>query len=160
MNTQPRIHYARAEIPDFLPIAALDKIAWQATEHGEFLPDGEHVWRIWVEEAIVFCAKHDGHIIGAAIAFPCRGDQRYFLHKLFVAAEWRAQGIGKHLLGLVVEELECKCAECFLTVNPANHRAIALYKQFGFEEQRLVPGFYRAYEDRWILTRPWLPFRE
>jgi len=153
MDTQPTIHYTRAEIPDFLPIATLDRIAWQTTEHGKFLPDGEHVWRIWVEEAIVFCAKYEGHIIGAAVAFPCRGDQRYFLHKLFVAAEWRGQGIGKHLLGLVVDELECKHIECYLTVNPTNHHAITLYKQFGFEEQRLVSGYYRTYENRLVMTR-------
>lgn len=151
------IHYTLAAIPDFLPIAVLDRIAWQDSRHGEFIPDGEHVWRIWVEEAIVFCAKHDGEVVGAAVAFPCRGE-RYFLHKLFVAAEWRGQGIAKHLLGLMVEALERKRADCFLTVDPVNTRATDLYEHFGFTERRLVRGYYREHEDRLVLTRPWLLF--
>lgn len=136
-----------------MPIAALDRIAWRSYEHGEFLPDGEHVWRIWVEEAIVFCAKYEEHVIGAILAFPCRGAQRYSLHKLFVADEWRNQGIGKQLLKLMVDELDREHAECYLTVNPTNHRAITLYKQLGFEEQKLVIGYYRPYEDRLIMNR-------
>jgi ribosomal protein S18 acetylase RimI-like enzyme len=151
-------HYAPAAIADFLPIAALDRVVWHDTPHGEFIPDGEHVWRIWVEQALVFCAKRDAQLVGVVVAFLGHVEQHYILHKIFVAADWRGQGIGKNLLALLAETLERKRADCYLTVDPNNARAIALYEKFGFCERKLVRGYYRQHEDRLILTRPWLLF--
>jgi phosphinothricin acetyltransferase len=65
------INYQKAKISDFLYIAKLDREAWKQNRNPEFIPDGEHVWRVWVEHALVFCAKQNEKIIGGAVAFPC-----------------------------------------------------------------------------------------
>ena len=44
--------------------------------------------------------------------------------------------------------------DVFLTCDPANLAALALYRRWGFSERRFVAGFYRPDEDRYVLTRP------
>ena len=66
------LHIGPAQIADFLPIAELDRRAWKQNRTPGFIPDGEHVWRIWVEHALVFMARAKEHgIVGAIVAFPC-----------------------------------------------------------------------------------------
>ena len=73
----------QAEPNDFLAIAALDRVVWKDSANSEYIPDGEHVWRLWVEHALVYVAVEDEEVIGAALSFPSvSGD--YFLHKVFV----------------------------------------------------------------------------
>jgi len=42
-----------ATIDDFAEIAELDREVWGANRNSEFIPDGEHVWRIWIDHAYV-----------------------------------------------------------------------------------------------------------
>lgn len=142
----------RAAEKDFLPIAALDRVAWKDNRHSEFVPDGEHVWRIWVEHALVFCAEEGGLIVGAVLAFPCM-DGSYCLHKVFMAHEAQGKGVGSRLFEVVLAEIDQLNADIFLTVDPENERAIRLYERWGFSERRFVAGFYREHEDRLVLTR-------
>ncbi|MGI9227600.1 MAG: hypothetical protein ACR2PU_02295 [Gammaproteobacteria bacterium] len=48
-----------ASIKDFLEIAELDRVSWQHNRNWEFIPDGEHVWRHWVEHAYVCVATEN-----------------------------------------------------------------------------------------------------
>jgi phosphinothricin acetyltransferase len=146
------ITYSRAEIDDFLDIARLDREAWKESPDSEFIPDGEHVWRLWVEHALVFCAKKEGRVIGAALAFPTM-DGRQIVHKAFVDREHRGRGVGTRLFALLMARLDELSAESLLTVNPANSDALALYAKFGFEKHTLVRGYYRPSEDRCVLVR-------
>ncbi|HUG89525.1 MAG TPA: N-acetyltransferase [Planctomycetaceae bacterium] len=41
---------------EFLEVAALDRIAWPVVPD-TFIPDGEHVWRVWCEHAVVLVAR-------------------------------------------------------------------------------------------------------
>jgi ribosomal protein S18 acetylase RimI-like enzyme len=143
---------ARAEASDFLDIAALDRVAWRRNRHSEFIPDGEHVWRIWVEHALVFCARDETRLVGAILAFPCL-DQTWCVHKVFVAPEAAGQGTGSRLMETLLTEIDRRRAVCFLTVDPTNEPALRLYERWGFRGKRLVNGFYRAHEDRYVLTR-------
>ena len=55
---------------DFIAIAALDRIAWKEGPESEFIPDGEHVWRVWTEHALTFIARDNyGDLIGVVLAF-------------------------------------------------------------------------------------------
>ncbi len=147
------VEIQRAAPGDFAAIAGLDRVAWRRDRADEFIPDGEHVWRIWCEHALAFVARLDAAVVAAAVAFPC-ADGRWCLHKIMVAQAHRGRGIARRLLGAVVEELDRRGAEAFLTVDPGNERALALYARFGFTERRFVAGYYRACEDRLVLTRP------
>ncbi|RVU85944.1 N-acetyltransferase [Leucothrix sargassi] len=143
----------RAEPNDFLDIAALDRIAWKDNPSAEFIPDGEHVWRVWVEHALVYVAKENDTLVGAVVAFPClSGD--FFLHKVFVDLNYRGQGIAPQLFELLFSELDESEGACSLTVDPVNESAIQLYTNWGFSQREFVKGYYRDNEDRYVLTRP------
>lgn len=138
---------------DFLAIAALDRKAWQQNAHHEFIPDGEHVWRIWCEHALLQVAcLENGSLVGAVVAFPTV-DRQYCLHKAMVDPNCRGEGVGSKLFDAMIEQLDQRKADCFLTVDPTNEAALALYRKKGFTESRLVKGYYRSHEDRYVLTR-------
>ena len=142
----------RAAPQDFLQITALDREAWKEGNSPEFIPDGEHVWRLWMEHAIVFCAEMEAHLLGAILAFPCIGG-RYCIHKVFVRSDFRGKGIGSRLFEVMLEEIDKHHLPTFLTVDPENDAAISLYEKWGFTERRFAKGYYRPEEDRYVLSR-------
>lgn len=89
------IIYDKATESDFLAIAELDREAWELNRNSQFIPDGEHAWRLWVEHALVFLAKEQGIVIGVTLAFPCMSG-KWCVHKVFVNHEKRGL---KELLG-------------------------------------------------------------
>ena len=142
----------RARIADFLPIAEMDRTAWKQSRKGEVIPDGEHVWRIWVEHALMFAARQGEKVVGAVVAFPCVSGI-CFVHKVFVDAVSRRSGIGTRLLHALLDETDRMQVDCFMTVDPRNEALINLYTSLGFSEKEFVRGFYRPDEDRYVLTR-------
>lgn len=145
--------YKKAATEDFLKIAALDRQAWADNRFSEFIPDGEHVWRIWVEYAHVFCARNREEIVGVILAFPTLIKDRYCIHKVFVHKNFRKMGIGSRLFSILLEILDAQGACSFLTVDPCNEKALGLYRKWGFSEEALIRGFYRPSEDRFIFER-------
>ena len=143
----------RATPADFLAIAALDREAWREHPHGEFIPDGEHVWRVWVEQTIVYVAlADDGAAIGAVLVFPTLAGP-WWLHKAFVARDWRGRGVGTKLFEAALAEVDRLGHALCLTVEPNNKPARRLYESWGFRTARLVKGYYRPHEDRAVLER-------
>ncbi|MFK7951190.1 MAG: GNAT family N-acetyltransferase [Saprospiraceae bacterium] len=137
---------------DFLEVAALDRIAWKSNSHSEFIPDGEHVWRIWCENALMFTAFLDKKIVGAILAFPCL-DDTFCIHKVFVHPTQRNQGIGAKLFEVLNSKLDELQKDGWLTVSPDNENARKLYAKWGFTNETFCKGFYRSYEDRFVLLR-------
>jgi len=143
-----------AKALDFIAIAVLDRIAWKEGIDSEFIPDGEHAWRVWTEHALTFIARDtNADIIGVVLAFPTIR-QGYCLHKIMVVKKHRGQGIGAKLLTALLATIDSENASCFLTVSPANRDALKLYRQRGFTQEKFYIGYYRATEDRFLLTRP------
>jgi ribosomal protein S18 acetylase RimI-like enzyme len=141
-----------AQTRDLVAIATLDRKAWKGNKNADFIPDGEHAWRIWIEHALVFCAVDSEAVIGAVLAFPCRNGL-YCLHKVFVDPDHRGRGAAHGLLEAILAEIDTMAADVFLTVDPSNVDAVALYERWGFGDRRFVAGYYRAHEDRLVLTR-------
>lgn len=146
------IIYNKAAESDFLAIAELDRNAWKHNKNSQFIPDGEHVWRLWVEHALVFLAKEQNVVIGAILAFPCVSG-KWCVHKVFVDNKKRGLGIGTRLFEFLLEEIDKMSVDCFLTVDPVNESALRLYEKWGFTERNFVKGYYRSNEDRFVLTR-------
>ena len=142
----------RAAIEDFLTLAELDRAAWKRYPHGERVPDGEHVWRLWVEHALVYCAKENDQIMGVIVAFLCRSGE-WCVHKAFVHENYRRQQIGSRLFDLLLREIDGLGAGCFLTVDPANTAAIRLYEKWGFAQKQFFKDYYRPGEDRYVMAR-------
>jgi ribosomal protein S18 acetylase RimI-like enzyme len=144
-----------AETKDFLPIAALDRVAWLHTGE-QFIADGEHVWRVWCQYATVLVARlpapetlpESDDIAGALLVFPTQQGEQ-FLHKIMVHPDRRGQGIGTALMKAALEQA---AAAVLLTVDPANAAAVQLYRNFGFEVRQHVRGYYRPHEDRYLMA--------
>lgn len=148
------VSFGKAQQQDFLGIAALDRCAWVDNRNAEFIPDGEHVWRIWVDAAYLYVARHAKAIVGAIVAFPTRTGT-LCVHKVMVAKAYRGQGIGTRLFELLLAEIDaCAQISCYLTVDPSNAAALRLYAKWGFTERQYVAGYYRAHEDRYLIIRP------
>lgn len=143
----------KAEIKDFLEISQLDRIAWGKNKDADFVPDGEHSWRLWVEHALVFCAVDDDKIIGVILAFPTNNSSEYFLHKIFIDYNYRNKKVGQKLFEPLCNSLDELKVDCILTTDPINKVMIHTCSKFGFIEKKLVKGYYREYEDRYVITR-------
>lgn len=137
---------------DYLAVAALDREVWLPYPNGNHLPDGEHTWRHWIEDAIVFALCEGETIVGAALAFP-RLDGGFWLHKIFVLPAFRKQGGGALLMRAILEVIDTKKADVYLTVNPANEHAVKLYRSYGFDADTITQGYYRADEPRYEMRR-------
>ncbi len=148
------LYFGKAEGRDFLGIATLDRHAWRDGHFPERIPDGEHVWRMWVAGAYVFVARDGAQVVGAIVAFPTR-QATLFVHKVMVDKRYRGRGIGTRLFDLLLEDVDANVrAACFLTVDPGNNAAVKRYARIGFTEREFVAGYYRDDEDRYVLTRP------
>lgn len=145
----------RATPADFLSIAALDRLAWPQVPD-TFIPDGEHIWRIWVEYSTVLVAHapdsttlpESGHVAGALVMFPTE-QQELFLHKILVHPDCRGAGLGTALMQTALAQAT---APVLLTVDPHNAPAVRLYEKFGFVVRERIDGFYRPHEDRYIMV--------
>ena len=147
-----------ADPTDFLAIAALDRIAWIHTGE-QFIPDGEHIWRIWCDMATLLVARlpdgsaalpESGDIAGALVMFPTNTEE-LCLHKIMVHSDCRGMGIGSELMKA---GLERAVAPVLLTVDPTNSAAVTLYENFGFAVRQRIDGYYRPHEDRLIMVHP------
>lgn len=141
---------------DYLDVGALDRLAWPAAPD-TFIPDGEHIWRVWSDHACLLVARIDasqpalpdtGRIAGALVMFPTRNAEQ-FLHKIMVHPDCRGAGIGSALMR---EALARADAPVLLTVDPGNAPAVQLYQNFGFEIRERIDGYYRPHEDRNIMV--------
>lgn len=142
-----------AKVEDFPAIALLDRASWSDNRNSEFIPDGEHVWRVWIEHAYVCVAVANQKIIGVALSFPSTQANVHFLHKIFLAKEYRRQGVGEKLLArMCVKYDECGIT-AQLTTDTNNTAMQCLAETLDFSEKELVKGYYRNNEDRLVITR-------
>ncbi len=76
---------------------------------------------------------------------------------LCVSEGYRCRGVGKRLLGALMERAAAAAmAEAFLEVRPSNTAAIRLYLALGFEQVGMRRGYYQAVggrEDAAVLKR-------
>jgi ribosomal-protein-alanine N-acetyltransferase len=64
---------------------------------------------------------------------------------LCVNAHFRCRGVGKQLLGYLVDRARAAgMGEAFLEVRPSNTAAIRLYQSVGFEQVGIRRGYYQA----------------
>ena len=145
---------AAAQANEFLDVAALDRIAWPDM-NDTFIPDGEHIWRVWCDHATLLVAKvmdrepfsETHEIAGALVMFPSQTGE-LFLHKIMVHPVCRGRGVGKKLMKTALKGTQ---VPVLLTVDPENTAAVSLYEQFGFRVRERIDGYYRPHEDRLIM---------
>lgn len=144
-----------AHADEFLDVAALDRIAWPDLPE-TFIPDGEHIWRVWADQATLLVARLTDRgpltasnlIAGALVMFPTRHGEN-FLHKIMVHPVCRGAGVGTALMR---QTLAAATAPVLLTVDPDNAPAVQLYERFGFRVRERIDGYYRPHEHRFIMV--------
>lgn len=151
--TSVRIEAAKST--DYLNVAALDRLAWPIVPD-VYIPDGEHIWRVWSDTATLLVARlteesplretHD--IAGALVQFPTKSGE-LFLHKLMVHPDCRGSGIGTALMKAALAQAN---VPVLLTVDPKNAPAVQLYQSLGFTVREHILGFYRPHEDRYLMA--------
>jgi GNAT superfamily N-acetyltransferase len=113
---------------------AHDGIAWDEDRSRKAVadllaaPDSGGIWLIRV------CGTTVGYLV-LTIGFSLEFDGRYaLLDELFVAEEWRSQGIGGQALEFAEEQCRVRGLKALrLEVGRKNVRALALYRRRGFE---------------------------
>jgi len=143
----------KAKVSDFLAIAKLDRQAWQDNRNSGFIPDGEHVWRLWVKYSTVFVAEYNKKIVGVVLLFKANDCSLYLFHKIFIDKNYRGKKIGNMFFENIVTFLDREKANCLLTTDTVNTRMIHLCAKYGFNEKQLIKGYYRPNEDRLVIRR-------
>ncbi len=126
-----------------------------ATFHVE--PQTEDQQREWFETRDrrhpVIVARHEGQVVGWA-SLSEFSDRRAYENtaedSVYVAEEWRGKGIGRQLLGRLVE-LAAELGHHSIVARIADHSAvsIALHRSAGFREVGVLHEVGRKF-DRWI----------
>jgi len=76
------------------------------------------------------------------------------LANIAVAPPYQGQGVGSHLLSVILgEALVRQVRRAFLEVRPSNRKAIRLYEKFGFDKVGVRRRYYRDGEDALIMER-------
>jgi ribosomal-protein-alanine N-acetyltransferase len=101
-----------------------------------------------------FVAEKEGDIQGygiGALNQQCHGEA--WILRLRVGESWQGRGIGRLLLDRVVGSLtDAGAVRILLSVSPDNHRALRLYRNYGFSEVDFKSGYFGPGEDRIIMT--------
>jgi phosphinothricin acetyltransferase len=143
----------RPTCSSFLEISELDRTAWSENRNSEYIPDGEHIWRLWVEFSSVYVVINEGRIIAAAIMFSANSGNLMLLHKVFVKSDFMGRGVGSMLFERITSDLDNDHMDCMLTTDPINIKMIKICEKYKFTERHLVKSYYRKEEDRYVIYR-------
>lgn len=148
MQGNLKVKIEKAKTSDFLNIAGLDRQVWPDKK----IADGEHLWRHFVEDGLVFVARIENNIVGAVVCFNTYQNFSW-LHKLFVERQNRQQGIATALMQKVLTYADASRLTLKLTVSPENRQAIELYRKYNFKEQKIVEDYYGNSQSRIVMKR-------
>ncbi|MEV4317138.1 N-acetyltransferase [Actinocrispum sp. NPDC049592] len=98
-------------------------------------------------------AEHPEGLRGYSLGVPTFDRRHGWLLGLGVRREFQRRGYGRSLTVRSMRLLaDAGVREVSLTVEPANHRAIGLYSELGFERERLARDYLGPGEHRLIMT--------
>lgn len=138
---KPVIQVRGMRSEDLAVVSAMEAVSYEFPwSHGIFndcLKAGHPCWVLCVDSAI------------AGYGILSMGAGEAHLLNICVAPEYRDQGLGRHLLGRLLDIARWNGAErLFLEVRPSNPLAKALYESVGFTEIGRRPRYYPAREGR------------
>jgi ribosomal-protein-alanine N-acetyltransferase len=133
--------YRRMTAADLDAVVAIEEAIyphpWTRGNFSDSLAAGYECW-------IVECG---GEIAGYCVAAIAAGEAH--LLNLSVAGSWQRRGIGREVLGFVLESARrAGAARIFLEVRPSNEVARTLYTAAGFKVVGIRRGYYPAGEER------------
>ncbi|MFB6218864.1 MAG: ribosomal protein S18-alanine N-acetyltransferase [Halobacteriaceae archaeon] len=152
MTAAEGVSVREAERADLLAVCRIEKASF------------EQPWPFSAFEGFLgepgFMVAHDDTasepVVGYVVAdyVPTHGRALGHVKDLAVHPDRRGEGIGRTLLTRALGYLEARgVGSTKLEVRPSNEAARALYREFGFDHHRTVPGYYDDGEDALVLTR-------
>jgi ribosomal-protein-alanine N-acetyltransferase len=131
--------------------AAYPADAWSADAMASQL-ENEHTHYVVAED--------DGAIVGYAGLHAPRGAETAEVHTVTVAESQRRRGIGRRMLGALLDAAaERGAAEVFLEVRVDNRSAQELYRSLGFEPVGVRPRYYQPEGIDALVMRAPIPAR-
>ena len=154
MSAQPidRGHAARGagtfapmQLSDVAEVAAIERSIYTAPwSEGNFVDSlnaGYCAWTLRAEQNGAGATR--APIIGYFVLMAAVGEAH--LLNVSVATPWQARGNGLHLLRQAVALAhDYRAQAILLEVRPSNHRALAVYRRFGFRDHGLRRRYYPA----------------
>lgn len=146
-----------ATLDDLDDVLALDRAcfarAWTPAQWRAEFESGDQV------RALILIAHADARPIAHACA-PMLGE-RCELRRIGVLAEARGRGVGRDLVGRVIDHAkQANCTRIELEVAADNVAAIALYRREGFRSVGVRPRYYRDRDppaDAVMMDLVWTP---
>lgn len=138
---KPVIQVRGMRLDDVAAVSTLEQLSyefpWSPGIFSDCVKAGHSCWALCV----------DGLIAGYGILSTGAGEAH--LLNLCVGPEHRGRGLGRHLLGRLLEIAKWNRAErIFLEVRPSNPLAKALYQSVGFKQVGVRPRYYPAKDGR------------
>lgn len=126
---------------DVEAVSAIEKRAypfpWSPGIFRDCLRAGHHCWLLESPQVL----------LGYGVLSAAAGEAH--LLNLCIAPEHQGHGHGRRLLARMIDLARWnRAAQVFLEVRPSNPRAIALYREYGFNEIGLRPNYYPASKGR------------
>jgi ribosomal-protein-alanine N-acetyltransferase len=126
---------------DVEAVSAIEKRAypfpWSPGIFRDCLRAGHHCWLLESPQVL----------LGYGVLSAAAGEAH--LLNLCIAPEHQGHGHGRRLLARMIDLARWnRAAQVFLEVRPSNPRAIALYREYGFNEIGLRPNYYPSSKGR------------
>lgn len=126
---------------DVEAVSAIEKRAypfpWSPGIFRDCLRAGHHCWLLESPQVL----------LGYGVLSSAAGEAH--LLNLCIAPEHQGHGHGRRLLARMIDLARWnRAAQVFLEVRPSNPRAIALYREYGFNEIGLRPNYYPSSKGR------------
>ncbi len=123
--------------PDIAEVVAIERASYQ-------FPWGEGIFRDCLRVGYICRVVMLGkQVIGYGVMSVGAGEAHIL--NVCIGEAFRCRGIGKRLLGLLIERgAAAGMSEAFLEVRPSNTAAIRLYLSLGFEQVGVRRGYYQA----------------
>ena len=126
---------------DVEAVSAIEKRAypfpWSPGIFRDCLRAGHHCWLLESPQVL----------LGYGVLSAAAGEAH--LLNLCIAPEHQGHGHGRRLLARMIDLARWNpAAQVFLEVRPSNPRAIALYREYGFNEIGLRPNYYPSSKGR------------
>ncbi|MGB5940732.1 MAG: ribosomal protein S18-alanine N-acetyltransferase [Rhodanobacter sp.] len=137
----PAIQVRSMRVEDLDAVSALENASyefpWSPGIFGDCLKAGHPCWVLCVGEAV------------AGYGILSTGASEAHVLNLCIGPDWRGRGLGRHLLGRLLDVARWNGAErVFLEVRPSNPLARTLYESMGFREIGRRPRYYPARHGR------------
>jgi ribosomal protein S18 acetylase RimI-like enzyme len=139
----------KAGVEDIPTLLVIGKAVSNPKMYPSFTKEEE--WKEELSGGTTYIIERDGNVIGD-VGYNKEKDRCVELNGIAIFPQFQGQGIGKEVMGIIMEELK-NVKKIKVTTHPENSRAIKLYLSFGFVIKSWKDNYYGDGEPRIELVR-------